>query len=146
MTQIAKSSVKRHLKEFRGWSLRALVALSFAGGALSGCSKPQSESENRESTSEWTETVTQEGMKQRWAEMCFEKCVATRALTIASLNIPPSKTREILSTGMVTMTRICLDDGGSLLITCSTPDNRMIITESPHDKSVGCPSRGRKHR
>jgi hypothetical protein len=136
---------RTRLKRFGDWP-PALVALSLSGSMLAACSKPQTEGENHGSASEWTETVTQEGMKQRWAEMSFEKCVATRALTIASLNIPPSKTREILSTGMVTMTRICLDDGGSLLITCSKPDNRIIITESPHDKSVGCPGRRRRHR
>ncbi len=61
--------------------------------------------------------------------MSFEKCQATQANTIAQLNVPSGDIVQIVNTSSMTMTRIYVDDG-SVLITCSAPDNKMVITKS----------------
>ncbi|WP_019097724.1 MULTISPECIES: hypothetical protein [Pseudomonas] len=61
--------------------------------------------------------------------MSFEKCQAAQANTIAQLNVPPDDIVHIVNTGVMTMTRIYVEDG-SVLITCSGPDNKMVITKS----------------
>lgn len=88
----------------------------------------------------WNESVDSTGKKQRWMAMSFDACVATRATTIANLNVSPDNVIEIVNTAMVTVTRLCLSDGSSLLITCSAPDARMVVVESPHRADAGCPS------
>lgn len=61
--------------------------------------------------------------------MSFEKCQAVQANTIAQLNVPPEDIVHIVNTDTMTMTRLYVADG-SVIITCSGPDNEMIITKS----------------
>lgn len=61
--------------------------------------------------------------------MSFEKCQAAQANTIAQLNVPPSDIVHIVNTSAMTMTRVYVADG-SVIITCSAPDNKMVITKS----------------
>jgi hypothetical protein len=89
---------------------------------------------------EWKDGRSSEGFPQRTASMTFDECQLTKARAITSLNIPPRKIIEIVNTSLVTVTRLCLDDGGSMLVTCSRPDRKIIITTSPHGgRKVGCP-------
>ena len=89
---------------------------------------------------EWKDGRSSEGFPQQSASMTFEECQLTKARAITSLNIPPRKIIEIVNTSLVTVTRLCLDGGGSMLITCSRPDRKIIITTSPHGgRKVGCP-------
>lgn len=62
-------------------------------------------------------------------EMSFDQCLLTKAKTIASLNVDPGRIVDIVNTGIVTMTKICTDDG-AVIITCSKPDRKMVITTS----------------
>ena len=61
--------------------------------------------------------------------MSFEKCQSAQANTIAQLNVRPGDIVHIVNTSVMTMTRIYVDDG-SVLITCSAPDSKMVITKS----------------
>lgn len=61
--------------------------------------------------------------------MSFEKCQAAQANTIAQLNVPPGDIVHIVNTSVMTMTRLYTADG-SVIITCSAPDNKMVITKS----------------
>ncbi|MBF8753767.1 hypothetical protein [Pseudomonas guariconensis] len=61
--------------------------------------------------------------------MSFEKCQAVQANTIAQLNVAPGDIVRIVNTSVMTMTRLYTDDG-SVIITCSAPDNKMVITKS----------------
>lgn len=69
--------------------------------------------------------------------MSFEQCVATVTSTIRRLNAAPRDVRQIVRTNVMTMTRICTADG-SVLITCSQPDSRMVTTVSSGGAEVGC--------
>lgn len=69
--------------------------------------------------------------------MSFEACLAAKERTIASLGVNPRDIIPIVNTNVMTMTRVCTADG-SVLITCSKPDSKMVITRSPHSESVGC--------
>ena len=62
--------------------------------------------------------------------MSFEQCLATREKTIASLKANPRDVIHIVNTSIMTMTRICTADG-SVVITCSKPDEQMVIRQSP---------------
>lgn len=61
--------------------------------------------------------------------MSFEKCQAVQANTIAQLGVPPDDIVHIVNTSAMTMTRLYTADG-SVIITCSAPDNKMVITKS----------------
>lgn len=62
----------------------------------------------------------------------FDECLATQSRVVAQLNVSPSDIVHIVNTSQMTMTRICTVDG-SVLISCSKPDEKMVITKS--DKS-----------
>lgn len=62
----------------------------------------------------------------------FDECLATQSRVIAQLNVSPSDIVHIVNTSQMTMTRVCTVDG-SVLISCSKPDEKMVITKS--DKS-----------
>lgn len=57
----------------------------------------------------------------------FDQCLTMKARTFAQLNARPI---SIVSTNMVTVDRVCVAEG-SVLITCSAPDSKMVITTSP---------------
>lgn len=61
--------------------------------------------------------------------MSFEKCQAAQANTIAQLNVPPGDIVHIVNTSTMTMTRLYVEDG-SVIVTCSAPDQKMVITKS----------------
>lgn len=89
---------------------------------------------------QWEQGTSSDGYPQRWASMSFERCIASKSAALANLNVNPRRLIEIVNTGVLTMTRVCLDDGTSMLITCSKPDAKMLLTVSPHTTDVGCPS------
>lgn len=62
-------------------------------------------------------------------QMTFEECLAHRERVIISLNVNPQNIIPVVNTGIVTITRICTADG-SVLITCSKPDQKMVLTMS----------------
>lgn len=59
----------------------------------------------------------------------FDECIARRELVIAKLNVNPRDIVPIVNTGILTMTRVCTSDG-SVLVSCSKPDSKMVITQS----------------
>ncbi len=61
--------------------------------------------------------------------MSFEKCQAVQANTIAELNVPSGDIAQIVNTSVLTITKIYTADG-SILISCSNPDQKMVITKS----------------
>ena len=88
------------------------------------------------------EKVSKEGTltaspKSTTSPMSFEHCNATVASTIRSLNRRPQDIRYIIRSTIMTTTRICTADG-SVLITCSRPDEKMITTVSDRSVGVGC--------
>jgi len=77
------------------------------------------------------------GADSQSVSMSFEACLAAKERTIASLGVNSKDIIPIVNTNVMTMTRVCTADG-SVLITCSKPDSKMVITRSPHSESVGC--------
>ncbi|MCY1305026.1 hypothetical protein D9M69_641220 [compost metagenome] len=63
----------------------------------------------------------------------FEQCEAVKSKVITDLNVSPSKIIPIINTSLMTVTRICTADG-SVLISCSREDEKMIVTRS----TTGC--------
>ena len=61
--------------------------------------------------------------------MSFEDCQAYQASTIAKLNVPASDVEPIVNSAVLTITRVYTSDG-SVLISCSEPDRKMVITIS----------------
>ena len=61
--------------------------------------------------------------------MSFEKCQAVQRSTIAQLGVPASDVISVVNTNALTITRILTSDG-SILISCSAPDQKMVITTS----------------
>lgn len=100
---------------------------------------PASQPEPAAPSITWTESTSSDGLKQRKATMSFETCEATRATTIDKLNVSPANHIEIVNTNDLHISRICLAGGASMLITCSRPDNAMVITETSGGPDVGCP-------
>jgi hypothetical protein len=77
------------------------------------------------------------GPKSESMPMSFSACLGMKAKVLADLNVRPGDIREIVNTSTLTMTRVCTADG-SLLITCSEADQKMVLTTSPHGADVGC--------
>jgi len=69
--------------------------------------------------------------------MSFQDCLSRKTQVIASLGVNPRHIIPIVNTGIMTMDRICTSDG-SVLITCSKPDRKMIVTKSAATADVGC--------
>lgn len=69
------------------------------------------------------------------SSMSFEKCQAVQANTIAQLNVPPEDIVHIVNTSELTMTRFYTADG-SIIISCSKPDQKMVITKSTESASA----------
>jgi hypothetical protein len=69
--------------------------------------------------------------------MSFQDCLSRKTQIVASLNVNPRDIIPIVNTGIMTMDRICTSDG-SVLITCSKPDKKMVVTKSSENRSVGC--------
>lgn len=61
--------------------------------------------------------------------MNFEACLAKKESVIAALGMSPTDIIPVVNTGILTITRVCTVDG-SVLITCSKPDQKMIVTRS----------------
>lgn len=78
-------------------------------------------------------------LKTTTARASFEECLAVRENVITQFSVSPRNIITILNTNLVTITRLCTVDG-SVLISCSRPDEKMVITESPPDPTVGCPT------
>ena len=58
----------------------------------------------------------------------FEECVGLIQNTAGEIGIAPT---NLVETNVMRMVRFNLDDG-SVLMTCSRPDNRLVVTRSPH--------------
>jgi hypothetical protein len=58
--------------------------------------------------------------------MTFEKCLATIQLTATRLGVAPV---NIVETSILRMVRFPASDG-STLVTCSAPDNKMVIVQT----------------
>ncbi|MFG0466586.1 hypothetical protein ACF8LF_18420 [Pseudomonas putida] len=61
--------------------------------------------------------------------MSFERCQAVQQSTIAQLGVPASDVISVVNTKALTITRVLTSDG-SILISCSAPDQKMVITTS----------------
>ena len=60
--------------------------------------------------------------------MPFDQCNATVKSTIQTLAVNWKDFRRIVNSAEMTMTKICTRDG-SVTITCSAPDSRMVTTQ-----------------
>ena len=61
--------------------------------------------------------------------MSFDQCQSLQANVIAQLNVPPEDIVHVVNTAVLTITRVITADG-SVLISCSDPDQKMVITRS----------------
>lgn len=69
--------------------------------------------------------------------MSFAACQQTLRQTIRTMGVRPWDVVRLVDTDVITMTRVCTNDG-SVLIMCSRPDEKMVVTKSPHQD--GCPT------
>jgi hypothetical protein len=60
--------------------------------------------------------------------MSFEQCLQVIRQTASELGVAPI---NIVETNILRMVRFCTTDG-SVLITCSDPDQKMVLTASPY--------------
>lgn len=63
--------------------------------------------------------------------MSFSQCTATVQSTIRSLGANWKDVHQVVSSPEMTMTKICTNDG-SVTLTCSAPDSKLITTRSTH--------------
>lgn len=61
--------------------------------------------------------------------LSFEECLARKETVISQLGVNPSDIIPIVNTKIMTMTKLCTADG-SVIVTCSKPDRKMVITQS----------------
>jgi hypothetical protein len=61
--------------------------------------------------------------------LSFEECIARRDAVITQLGINPRDIIPVVNTNIMTMTKLCTADG-SLIVTCSKPDRKMVLTQS----------------
>lgn len=69
--------------------------------------------------------------------MPFDQCVAVVDKTALQLGLGWLRAPIIVRTTEAYIRRFCTDTG-SVLITCSRPDQKMVTTKSPYDPSTGC--------
>jgi hypothetical protein len=61
--------------------------------------------------------------------LSFEECLARKETVINQLGVNPNDIIPIVNTKIMTMTKLCTADG-SVIVTCSKPDRKMVITQS----------------
>lgn len=76
------------------------------------------------------ERLESSGYTTETSTMSFSACLSSVASTVSGLSVRSSDVRYIVQTNIMTVTRICTNDG-SVLITCSRPDSTMVLTKSP---------------
>ncbi len=74
-------------------------------------------------------TVAHADAQSKSISMSFDECQAYQANTIAKLNVPASDIEPIVNSSVLTITRVYTADG-SVLISCSEPDQKMVVTMS----------------
>ncbi|MEZ0246058.1 MAG: hypothetical protein ACAH09_05420 [Methylophilaceae bacterium] len=61
--------------------------------------------------------------------LSFEECLARKETVISQLGVNPKNIIPVVNTNIMTMTKLCTVDG-SVIVTCSKPDRKMVITQS----------------
>jgi len=61
--------------------------------------------------------------------LSFEECIARREVVISQMGVSPRDIIPVVNTQIMTVTKVCTVDG-SVLVTCSKPDRKMILTKS----------------
>jgi hypothetical protein len=69
------------------------------------------------------------GTSSQTVSMSFEECLARKETVISQLGISPGNIIPVVNTNIMTMTKLCTVDG-SVIVTCSKPDKKMVITQS----------------
>ena len=67
--------------------------------------------------------------------MDFYECKKIQASTLLSSVGTKTKVFSTVTTDILTSIRVCITDG-SVLLSCSKPDNKMVVTKSPYQD--GC--------
>ena len=67
--------------------------------------------------------------------MDFDECKKLQASTLLSSVGTETKVFSTMTTDILTSIRVCTTDG-SVLLSCSKPDNKMVVTKSPYQD--GC--------
>ena len=67
--------------------------------------------------------------------MDFDECKKIQASTLLSSVGTKTKVFSTVTTDILTSIRVCTTDG-SVLLSCSKPDNKMVVTKSPYQD--GC--------
>jgi hypothetical protein len=61
--------------------------------------------------------------------LSFDECLARKEAVISQLGVNPRDIIPVVNTKIMTMTKLCTVDG-SVIVTCSKPDRKMVITQS----------------
>jgi len=89
--------------------------------------KPKKQASNHQNTTLESQSIP----------MSFRECLSRKVQVIASLGVNLRDVIPLVNTNIMTMDRICTSDG-SILISCSKPDKKMIVTNSSAKRGVGC--------
>lgn len=65
----------------------------------------------------------------RTISLSFEECLARKEAVISQLGVNPRDIIPVVNTNIMTITKLCTVDG-SVIVTCSKPDRKMVITQS----------------
>lgn len=72
------------------------------------------------------------GLETTTKELDFDSCIALQNQFASDLTSSGNyKVVNIVDTDILSIKRMCTNDG-SVLVTCSKPDNKMVLTKSPH--------------
>lgn len=74
--------------------------------------------------------------------MPYAQCISTREQVIVGLEVNPADIVPIVNSNLLTITRICTAEG-SVLITCSNPDSKMLIQQSKARNGCAAKSKGK---
>jgi hypothetical protein len=123
--------------------MRHLVAVAALTMSACGSSQPSEEASNNQSTATMQrsrniqaprrslpQSVLSDtsGVTSSSKSMPFRECLATIEQVSTDLGVTPI---NVIETTTVRMVRFNTADG-SVLVTCSEPDEKMVITRSPH--------------
>lgn len=74
-------------------------------------------------------TTTLAAASSQTVSLNFEECLARKEAVISQLGVNPKDIIPVVNTNIMTMTKLCTVDG-SVIVTCSRPDKKMVITQS----------------
>ncbi len=74
--------------------------------------------------------ITAYAMETKKISMSYTECLSRKEVVVSQLGVRASDIIPIVNSSIMNVTKYCTLDG-SIILTCSKPDNSMIIVSSP---------------